>query len=75
MNYHTLELEIDGLACAACASRAEQVLRRVPGVLDASVDLAAKHAVVHASTTVMHTTLIEVIREAGFDARPCSDTF
>ena len=42
-----LSLDIGGMTCAACAGRVERALARVPGVADASVNLAtevARHA-------------------------------
>ena len=35
-----IKFAIDGMTCAACAARATRVLRRVPGVLEASVNFA-----------------------------------
>ncbi|WP_026370468.1 heavy metal translocating P-type ATPase [Kallotenue papyrolyticum] len=39
-----LELPIGGMTCAACVNRVEKALRRVDGVLDASVNLATERA-------------------------------
>src|ERR1035437_110776 len=39
----TLELGIDGMTCAACATRIEKVLNRLPGV-EAAVNLASERA-------------------------------
>ena len=36
----TADLKIDGMTCASCVSRVEQALRKLPFVLDASVNLA-----------------------------------
>jgi P-type Cu+ transporter len=41
-------LRIGGMTCATCAGRVERALRRVPGVLEASVNLATEHAEVRA---------------------------
>ena len=41
-----LELSIDGITCAACVKRVETVLKKVPGVSDARVNLAARRATV-----------------------------
>src|SRR5262245_29807649 len=40
------ELRIDGMTCATCVGRVEKALQRVPGVLDASVNLATHTALV-----------------------------
>ncbi|EFH11817.1 heavy metal-associated domain protein, partial [Pseudoroseomonas cervicalis ATCC 49957] len=39
-----LELGIGGMTCASCAGRVERALARVPGVLEASVNLASERA-------------------------------
>ncbi|TXD75232.1 heavy-metal-associated domain-containing protein, partial [Ralstonia pseudosolanacearum] len=40
----SLDLEIEGMTCAACAGRVERALRAVPGVTQASVNLATERA-------------------------------
>ncbi|MEH7872297.1 heavy metal-associated domain-containing protein [Rhizobium laguerreae] len=35
---------VEGLTCASCISRAERALKAVPGVVDASVNLATERA-------------------------------
>jgi P-type Cu+ transporter len=41
-----VEFPITGMTCASCSSRVEKALRKVPGVLEANVNLAAEHATV-----------------------------
>jgi Au+-exporting ATPase len=62
------ELAIDGMTCASCVGRVERALRAVPGVTEASVNLATERARVtgHADAA----TLIRAIAEAGYTARP-----
>ncbi|MEO1179050.1 MAG: heavy metal-associated domain-containing protein, partial [Pseudomonadota bacterium] len=38
----SLTLRIEGMSCASCLGRVETVLRAVPGVSDATVNLAAE---------------------------------
>ena len=64
---HTLQIE--GMTCAACVTRLERVLRKVPGVIDASVNLATEKARIHASG-VPTAALITAVQKAGFDAHP-----
>ncbi len=64
---HTLQIE--GMTCATCVSRLERVLRKVPGVIDASVNLATEKARIH-SSGVPVTALITAVQKAGFDAHP-----
>ena len=64
-----VDLAIEGMSCAACASRIEKVLNRLPQV-DASVNFATERAHIGfdpAATGVQE--LIEAIRHAGYDAR------
>ncbi|NOZ26702.1 MAG: copper-translocating P-type ATPase [Chloroflexi bacterium] len=42
----TLILPIGGMTCASCANHIEQALKKVPGVLDAAVNLATEKATV-----------------------------
>ena len=39
-----ITLRIDGMTCASCVGRVERALRGVPGVIDASVNLATERA-------------------------------
>ena len=41
-----LDLRVDGMSCAACVGRVERALKRVPGVLDASANLATGRATI-----------------------------
>ena len=66
LDEHTLL--IDGMTCAACVSRLERVLNKVPGVVDASVNLATEKARIHASGVPV-SALITAVQKAGFDAR------
>ena len=61
-------LLIDGMTCAACVSRLERVLHKVPGVVDASVNLATEKARIHASGVPV-SALIAAVQKAGFDAQ------
>jgi copper chaperone CopZ len=40
----SLTLPVEGMSCASCVGRVERALKAVPGVLDASVNLAAERA-------------------------------
>ena len=61
-----LDLPVEGMTCAACATRIERVLGRLPGV-DASVNLAAERARVRLTdASVDAAQVIESIRKAGF---------
>ncbi|MGQ0578526.1 MAG: heavy metal translocating P-type ATPase [Betaproteobacteria bacterium] len=64
-----VELAIDGMTCAACASRIENALNKLPGTA-AAVNLATERARVQfvpGRTDVAQ--LIETVRQAGYEAR------
>ncbi len=60
-------LLIEGMTCAACVSRLERVLYKVPGVVEASVNLATEKARIHAHGVPV-SALIAAVQKAGFDA-------
>ncbi len=63
----TLELSIEGMTCASCVGRVERALKAVPGVLDASVNLATETGTVRGQAGAQ--ALIQAIDIAGYDAR------
>jgi Cu+-exporting ATPase len=64
-----VELEIEGMHCAACVARVEKALASVPGVASASVNLATERARVEVTQPVGFPSLIEAIEATGFGAR------
>ncbi len=65
------ELSVSGMTCASCVARVERRLKRLPGVSDASVNLATERAAVvydPALTTV--ADLIGAVEAAGYGAAP-----
>ena len=67
----TLDLPVAGMTCAACATRLEKVLNRLPGV-DASVNLAAERARVSIPPELAPAQVLESIRKAGFEVPAAS---
>src|SRR4051812_28937469 len=65
------EIAVGGMTCASCVARVERALKRVPGVQDASVNLATETATVHARGDVLDAALAAV-RKAGYEAAPKS---
>lgn len=70
---------VAGMTCASCAGRIEKALRAVPGVLDASVNLATERAQVHAIDDVTPGQLESAVSAAGYTAKqldtpPTADT-
>ncbi|HMQ32208.1 MAG TPA: heavy metal translocating P-type ATPase [Chloroflexaceae bacterium] len=62
-----LELPVTGMTCASCSARVEKALRKVPGVLEASVNLAAERAgVVYSPATTSYGELKAAVEAAGY---------
>jgi heavy metal translocating P-type ATPase len=66
----SVELSVTGMTCASCVGRVERVLRKVPGVTEASVNLASERARVRVLRGVPTTALIAAIERAGYQAQP-----
>lgn len=64
-----LRLGITGMTCAACATRIEKVLRRMPGVATADVNLASEEAVVTGSTDITRDAVAKAVEKAGYGVR------
>ena len=63
-------LAIEGIVCASCVQRIEKQLRAVPGVAEATVNLATGMAVVsHPLGTVDPPALVQAVEDAGYGAR------
>ncbi|GEM86007.1 heavy metal translocating P-type ATPase [Meiothermus granaticius] len=61
------ELGVTGMTCAACVSRVERALKKVPGVLEANVNLATERASVkYLPSSVALPQLKAAIRDAGY---------
>lgn len=60
------EFAVEGMTCASCAGRIERALRRVPGVVDAVVNLATERASVVVSTEVEDNALHAAVIDAGY---------
>jgi Cu+-exporting ATPase len=64
-------LRVEGMTCASCVSVVERALRRVPGVMTATVNLAAESANVEYLPTVANPSdLVRGVERAGYGARP-----
>lgn len=61
-------ISVGGMSCAACVRRVENTLKSVPGVEDASVNLAASKAMVaYDPRTTSFTTLRTALEDSGYE--------
>src|SRR5437588_8475821 len=63
----TLTLPVIGMTCASCASRVEKALAKVPGVREASVNLATEIATVKADAGVKLDAIRAAVEKAGYE--------
>ncbi|MCA3748246.1 MAG: copper-translocating P-type ATPase [Rubrobacter sp.] len=61
---------VTGMSCAACASRVEKALGRVPGVVEASVNLATERATVEHGPEAGMEELRRAVEGAGYGVAP-----
>ncbi len=66
-----IDLQVEGMHCGSCVQSVQRALADVPGVLDASVNLATQRARVEVSNAGMPVDLLlEAVRRVGYGARP-----
>lgn len=73
---NTVQLAVRGMTCAACVTRVERALNKVPGVAQAQVNFATEMATVqwavppdNAHATAQADTLLAAIERAGYHAQ------
>jgi Cu+-exporting ATPase len=63
-------IDIDGMSCASCVGRVERALGAVPGITEASVNLATGRATLrHAAGIVAQADIEKAVRAAGYEPR------
>lgn len=68
-------LEIEGMTCASCVGRVEKALKSVPGVLEASVNLATETAQVrYVSGATSMAEIASTVTGVGYPAKVKSGT-
>ncbi len=66
----TLTIGVGGMTCASCVARVEKALKKVPGVSEASVNLATEKATVtFEPDRVEVESLLGAIEDAGYEPR------
>src|SRR5690606_30269755 len=68
MSLQDVQLDIQGMTCASCATRIERKLNKLPGV-EATVNFATEKARVQSSTVAV-AELIAAVEAAGYHATP-----
>jgi len=62
-----IQLQVKGMTCASCVGRVERALRKLPGVVEASVNLATETASVQADASVAPSVLADAVEKAGYE--------
>jgi Cu+-exporting ATPase len=64
-------LDLEGMTCASCAMRIEKGLKKVPGVIEANVNLATEKAsVVYHPTQTNLKQMVRSVETVGYKATP-----
>ena len=62
-------LEIEGMHCSSCANLIEKSLKKVPGVVEASVNFASEKARVKLDANADASVLEKAVADAGYAAK------
>jgi P-type Cu+ transporter len=62
-----IDVPVAGMTCASCVSRVEKCLAGVPGVLEASVNLATERATVAVDDDGAVEPIVAAVRKAGYE--------
>jgi len=66
----TIDISVGGMTCASCVGRVEKALNKVPGVVNASVNLATESARIQVQGgPAMEALLRRAVRDAGYEPR------
>ncbi len=71
----TLDFSVGGMTCASCVGRVERALKKVPGVEQASVNLATEsaHVTYRADEGTDAARLRRAMRDAGYEPRSAQE--
>lgn len=69
----TTTISIEGMTCGACTSSVENAMKDQPGLIRFDISLLAERAIVaHNPLTLPATSIVDLIEDAGFDAKVVS---
>ena len=69
-NFKKMEMEVEGMACDACANSIENALEKTPGVKRVEVDLAKNMAsVLYDPVRAGFSSFKEAVEEAGYGVK------
>jgi len=68
----TVALSVTGMTCGSCVGRVEKALKAVPGVSNATVNLATERAQISAAGETSPEALIQAVARAGYEAQVIS---
>ena len=65
----SFSFQVGGMTCSACSNRVEKALRKLPGVIEANVNVALERADVQAVADAVNTeVLADAVERAGYEA-------
>ncbi|UYZ84254.1 heavy metal translocating P-type ATPase [Entomomonas sp. E2T0] len=68
-NIDQIDLNIQGMSCAACVGRVERALKKVDGVAEANVNLATHKAHITLAKPLADELLTAAVSKAGYEAQ------
>ena len=64
---HEQQVQISGMTCASCVARVEKALKKIEGVVEASVNLSTEKAFIKSQQPIAAAALVQAIEKSGFD--------
>ena len=61
------QVQIGGMTCASCVARVEKALKKIEGVVEASVNLSTEKAFIKSQQPIAAAALVQAIEKSGFD--------
>lgn len=63
----TKKIKIEGMSCGHCSGHVTSALKELEGVIEATVDLKDKSALVHLSNNINDEQLKAAVEDAGYE--------